>query len=165
MELSEYVAMLRAELASVSQVAGEDVARAAEMISQALESSVRLTLLDVLSAAAAEITSRLDGTVVEVRLAGGEPSFVVQPTAPAVQAEPGPAAGTGEADDAGVARVTLRLAESMKAQIEAAAADERVSVNTWLIHAARRALGTPPGKRGGPFHPGPGRRITGIARS
>src|SRR6266700_7242803 len=145
MELSEYVAMLRGELAAITRVAGEDAARAAELMTHALEPSVRLTLLEVLSAAAADITSRLDGAVVEVRLAGGEPSFVVQ-QAPDVPPEPPAPAGDGEADDTGLARVTLRLPESVKARVETAAAEAGVSVNTWLAKAARRALDAPGGR-------------------
>jgi hypothetical protein len=166
MELSEYAAALRAELTAITRVAGEDVNRAAELLTGALEPSIRLTLLDVLSAAAAEITDRLEDTVVEVRLAGGDPSFVVLTTGPEVPEEPGPAPTAGEAADDGTARVTLRLQESVKARAEAAAAAEGVSVNTWLTRAVRRALDAPAGgaaqqqRRG----PGPGRRITGFAR-
>ena len=80
MELSDFVGKLRRELASITRFAGEDVARAAELLTEVLDSSVRLVLLDVLSAAAAEITARLDDTVVEVRLANGEPAFVVTTT-------------------------------------------------------------------------------------
>ena len=92
MELSEYTGVLRGELAAITRFASEDVARAGQMLAEALDSSVRLTLLDVLSAAAAEITAHLDETVVEVRLAGGEPSFVVSSMQPAEPAEPAPAA-------------------------------------------------------------------------
>ena len=67
MELSEYIETLRGEVASITRVAGEDVARAGQMIAEALDSSIRLTLLDVLSGAAAEITSRLDNTAIELR--------------------------------------------------------------------------------------------------
>ena len=77
MELSEYASALRGELGAITRFANEDIARAGQMLAEALDSSVRLTLLDVLSAAAAEISTSLDDTVVEVRLAGGEPSFVV----------------------------------------------------------------------------------------
>ncbi len=166
MELSEYVAGLRAELTSITRVAGDDVARAAEMVARALEPSVRLTLLDVLAAAAAEITSRLEDTVVEVRLAGGEPSFVIQHAPPGPAGEPSPPADGGEPDDAGVARVTLRLSESLKSRVETAAAAEGVSLNTWLVHAARQALDGPAGG-GTPTvrRRGPGQRITGFARS
>lgn len=167
MELSEYAASLRAELAAITRVAGEDVSRAAELLTGALEPSIRLTLLDVLSAAAAEITDRLEDTVVEVRLAGGDPSFVVQtsgPEAPAAPEPPPPPAAPGEAADDGTARVTLRLQESLKARVEAAAASEGVSVNTWLAHAVRQALEAPAGGRPQPPRRGPGRRISGFAR-
>ena len=68
MELSDYVEKLRGELTSITRFAGEDVARAAELLTETLESSVRLTLLDVLSAAAADITARLGDTAVRFGL-------------------------------------------------------------------------------------------------
>ena len=77
MELSEYIDNLRQQVAAVTRVAGDDVARAGQMIAEALDSSIRLTLLDVLSGAAAEITSRLDDAAVELRLSSGDPAFVV----------------------------------------------------------------------------------------
>jgi hypothetical protein len=164
MELSEFTDKLRRELTSITRFAGEDVARAAELLTEALDSSVRLTLLDVLSAAAAEITDRLGDSVVEVRLADGEPAFVVMTAPPEAEfAEPGQPAGADQ--EAGTARLTLRLPDSLKARIEAAAARDGVSVNTWLVRAASRSLEGP--ARGG--HPaarwGPGQRLTGYARS
>jgi HicB family len=165
MELSEYVEALRAELVAVTRVAGEDAARAAGLLAGALESSVRLTLLDVLSAAAAEITDRLGDTVVEVRLAGGEPSFVVQAAGPDLSTAPGPTAPPGDEADTSLARITLRLPEHLKARVEAAAATDGVSVNTWLTQAVRRALDAPPPPSGASVRRGPGQRITGFARS
>jgi predicted HicB family RNase H-like nuclease len=148
------VAKLRGELLSITRFAGEDVARAAELLAETLESSVRLTLLDVLSAAAADINARLGDSAVELRLADGEPTFVVL-TAPADEMHEEPA------QEAGTARLTLRLPDPLKTRIEAAAAQDGTSVNTWLVRAASRALDNPgrPGRRG------PGQRITGYARS
>jgi len=163
MELSDYVEKLRGELASITRFAGEDVARAAELLTEALDSSVRLILLDVLSAAAADITARLDDTVVEVRLADGEPAFVVT-TAPPEGEYDEPAAAAAEGDP-GTARLTLRLPESLKARVEAAAARDGVSVNTWLVRAAGRSLDTPGRGRPATGRWGPGQRITGFARS
>ncbi len=163
MELSDYVGKLRGELASITRFAGEDVARAAELLTEALDSSVRLILLDVLSAAAADITARLDDTVVEVRLADGEPTFVVT-TAPPEGEYDEPAAAAAEGDP-GTARLTLRLPESLKARVEAAAARDGVSVNTWLVRAAGRSLETPARGRPATGRWGPGQRITGFARS
>ncbi len=165
MELSDYTGALRGELAAITRFASEDVARAGQMLAEALDSPVRLTLLDVLSAAAAEITAHLDGTVVEVRLAGGEPSFVVSSAQPAEQAELGPAAAGDSADESGTARVTLRLSEALKVRVEAAAAEEGLSVNAWLIRAAARALDGPGQAGAQRSRRGVGQRITGYARS
>ena len=172
MELSDYVEKLRGELTSITRFAGEDVARAAELLAEALEPSVRLTLLDVLSAAAADITARLGDTAVEVRLADGEPTFVVLTAPPEQDDEPLLAGFTRMADelaeagrklagDPGTARLTLRLPDSLKARIEAAAARDGTSVNTWLVRMASQVLETP-GRAG---RRGPGQRITGYARS
>jgi hypothetical protein len=177
MELSDYVAKLRGELTSITRFAGEDVARAAELLAETLESSVRLTLLDVLSAAAADITARLGDTAVEVRLADGEPTFVVL-TAPEQDDEPLLAGVTRMADELaeagrrlagdqepGTARLTLRLPDTLKTRVEAAAARDGTSVNTWLVRVASRALENPGRSGQATGRRGPGQRITGYARS
>lgn len=63
------------------------------------------------------------------------------------------------AEDGPSARITLRLPESLKAQVEAAAERERVSVNTWLVRAIARSLGPRP-PRGGQTR----NRLQGLAR-
>jgi len=169
MDLSAYAESLRRELTSITRFAGDDIARAAEMIADTLDSSIRLALLDVLSAAAEEITASLEGATIDVRLTGTQPEFVVSTTHGPADAgsEPGE---SGE--DAGSARITLRLSEGLKARVEAAAAAAGVSVNGWLIHRAiGRALEASPGglRPRPPFPPpgrkGPGKRYTGFARS
>jgi HicB family len=163
MELKDYSDALRGELAAITRFANEEVARAGQMLAEALDSSVQLALLDVLSAAAAEITSELDDIVVEVRLAGGEPTFNVSHTPPEPPAEPAPAEA---ADESGSARITFRLPDVLKGRIEAAAAAQHLSVNTWLVRAASQALDSPSGAPRPPFSKrGPGQRITGYARS
>jgi hypothetical protein len=164
MNLSDFSERLRAELASITRFAGEDVQRVAELLAEALDSPVRLVLLDVLSAAAADITARLSDTVVELRLADGEPTFVVT-TAPPEADYPGPPAAGADAEEPGTARLTLRLPDSLKARVEAAAAGDGVSVNTWLVRAASRSLETAPRGRRAAGGWGPGQRITGFARS
>lgn len=166
MDLSEYAEALRKELTSITRFASEDISRAAEMLSETLDSSVRLALLDVLSAAADEITASLDGATIDVRLTGTEPQFVVNI---AHQPDDAPDAGEG-ADEAGSARVTLRISESQKTRVESAAAAAGLSVNAWLVRAINRAL--EPSAAGArprpPFPPPPGKpgkRYTGFARS
>lgn len=167
MELSPYVEGLRRELASLTRFAPDEVAKLAEQLADALGSSVRLTLLEVLSAAAAEITERLDATVIDVRLSGGEPEFVITAVRPP-QDEPTAASREPSADEAGTARITLRLSEPLKAKIEAQAAASGLSVNSWLAHAAIRALdavGQAPPAGSQPRRTGLGHRIEGYARS
>lgn len=174
MELSEYTEALRREVAAVTRMAGDDVARAGQMIAEALDSSIRLTLLDVLAGAAAEITARMDGTDIELRLSSGDPTFVVvqdspdlHPPAPPFPAAPPPARGE-DAEEGSTSRVTLRLPDGLKARAEAAAATDGVSLNTWLVRAASQALeGRPGGGQPPPGRPGnrTGNRITGYARS
>lgn len=168
MDLSEYAEELRRELTSVTRFAGEDVSRAAEMLSETLDSSVRLALLDVLSAAADEITASLDGATIDVRLTGTQPEFVVNVSHRGEDAFTDPA---DAGDEAGSARVTLRISEGLKSRVEAAATTAGMSVNAWLVRAISRGLESPPG--GGarprqpfpPGRPGSGKRYTGFARS
>jgi hypothetical protein len=171
MELSEYTETLRREVATVTRFAGEDVARAGQLIADSLDSSIRLTLLDVLSGAAAEITSRLDDTAIELRLSSGDPAFVVVHAAPDLATPPPPppppadlARGGGD-EETGTSRVTLRLPDGLKTRAEAAAARDGLSLNAWLVRAASRTLDDQPEFTPPPARRGPGQRITGYARS
>lgn len=156
MELSPYLESLRRDLTDAAAVGGPEVARAAELLGGALAPALRLVLLDLLTDAAADVTSALGGPTVEVRLRGRDPELVV--TA-AEQPEPPPATAAGEEE--GTARLTLRLPETLKARAEHAAAGDGVSVNTWLVRAVSRSLAEPPPST---WSPGP-RRITGIRRA
>jgi len=152
MDLTPYVESLRHDLAAAAAAGTEEARRLAEMLAAALDPAVRLVVVDALSAAAAEVTEALQGTTVEVRMHGREPRIVVT----AAEPEP-PPAGPVPDEAEGTARVTLRLPESVKTRVEAAAADDSLSVNTWLVRAVVRALDRPPGPR-------VGRRLTGYAR-
>jgi hypothetical protein len=59
MELTPYLEGLQRDLASAAAVGGPDVQRAADLLGTAIEASGRLFLLEALSDAAAEITSKL----------------------------------------------------------------------------------------------------------
>src|SRR3954467_4901435 len=77
MELAPYVESLRRELALCAETGGEDARALAARLTASLESAIRLTLLETLSAAADEITLDLAPGSVELRLRGREPNFVV----------------------------------------------------------------------------------------
>jgi hypothetical protein len=161
MDLSAYVDALRADVTAAAAVGGPDVAKAAELVADALDASMRLVLLDVLTDAANDVTAALDGPSVEVRMRGREPELVVSGPMP----EPAPAAVPS--DDEGTARLTLRLPETLKARAEQAAAAEGISVNNWLVRAVHRALESTASFSGGQFPTGSPRitRITGFGRA
>ena len=52
------------------------------------------------------------------------------------------------AEDGLTARITLRLPESLKTTIEAAAAREGISVNSWLVRALSRGAAGPARRSG-----------------
>lgn len=162
MDLTPYLETLRRDLAATAAPGGPDITRAAELLGGSLEASARLCLLEALSDAAAEITTRLDTASVEVRLRGREADLVVTESAPqpAPTAPPAPAPETGD-----VARITLRLPEPLKEQVERAAAAEGVSVNAWLVRAIAAAVSGRPAEGVHIDRPRIGRRITGYAQA
>src|SRR3954464_7402756 len=94
MEVASYVETLRRDLAVAAEAGGDDARALAERLSAPLESSIRLMLLDALSAAADDITRELAPGSVELRLRGGEPEFVVS-AAPAHEPAGRAAGGAG----------------------------------------------------------------------
>ncbi|MDI1461596.1 toxin-antitoxin system HicB family antitoxin [Catellatospora sp. KI3] len=153
MDLTPYVETLRRELATAAEAGGEDARELADRLTAPLESAVRLTLLEALSAAADEITRDMAPGSVELRLRGRDPGFVVTPRldeAPRA-AEPAATAAAPADDVSGergpMTRINLRLPDDLKARIEEAAARERMSVNTWLVRAAAGMLGVEPAPR------------------
>ncbi|MBB4936628.1 hypothetical protein FHR32_000933 [Streptosporangium album] len=173
MDVTPFVENLRRALAASAAVADAETRAAVENLTTALDSAVRLTLIDALSAAADEVTRELAPGSVEVRIRSRELEFVVTPPPadaftspgppppPAPPAPPEPPLPPG---DAGTARVTLRLPEPLKAQIEEAAGVEGVSVNAWLVRAVSTALTETPREPRGPRAPVIGKRISGWVR-
>lgn len=147
MQTSPFVAALRREVAAAAGDAA--TSPVVERVAASLEAAARLWLLDVAGQAADQVNVQLPGGHVEVRLDRGEPALVyVDEPAP----EPAAPAGENYA-----ARITLRLPEALKAQVESWAAADGVSVNTWLVRAIARG-GQPPRRS-------PGRRMTGYGVS
>lgn len=164
MDLTTYVDNLRRELAVAAEAGGDEARELAERLTAPLESAVRLTLFNALSAAADEITSDLAPGSVEVRLRGGEPGFVVTPPVHTEDAEEeaAPAPPVPESDEGAMSRINLRLPESLKNRVEEAAAAQQLSVNAWLVRAAAAALdGDRPRARP---HGKAGQRFTGWVR-
>ena len=161
MDLSSYVDTLRHELAVAARSAGPDAETLAERLTAPLESATRLVLQEAVSDAAQEISRDLAPGSVDVRLRGRELGFVVDrgprdgaaaattdpagwppaaPTAPPSPADGPQDTAAGKEGDAGTARITVRLPETLKAQIEGAAEREGVSVNAYLVRTLGAAL-------------------------
>jgi hypothetical protein len=151
MQIDGYLQALREDLARVAAVGDESTARAAGLLAVALEASLGRRLQEALGEAALELSGQLESGRVEVRIAGGDPELVYVRDEEAAAAEP--------ADEAFSARITLRLPESLKTRLEAAAAVHGVSVNTWLVQVLTRTL-EPRAPSGGSR-----RRLTGYGRS
>jgi hypothetical protein len=143
MDITPYVESLRSDLAAAAEAGGDEAKAAAERLALALDPAMRLALMDALSQAAAEITSELPAGSIDVRLRGREPEFVVDvPTMPLEAESPGPSSAPEpeEVDEDGpVARITLRIPESLKAKAEELAARSGHSLNTWLVTTIRGA--------------------------
>lgn len=132
-------------LASTADALGTEARDLVERLTVPMESAIRLSLLEALSAAAAEITRELAPGSVELRLRGRDPEFGV--ASPAV-VDPQPDRGTGgsvawvgaEGEDAAMTRINLRLPQDLKDRVEEAARASGLSVNAWLVRSAAAGL-------------------------
>ena len=139
MELGQYVSDLRRQLVDAASNGEQDIRAVAERLAAGLDAATRLVLLDVLSAAAGEITRDLAPGSVDMRLRGREIEFVVTQPNTESDNDERPAA-TVDLDDASTSRTTLRLPDALKARVDEAAAADGLSVNTWLVRAIAAAL-------------------------
>ncbi|MFD1147922.1 hypothetical protein [Saccharothrix hoggarensis] len=142
MDLTPYVDNLRRALAVTAEAGGADARELAERLLAPLETAVRLTLLEALSAAADEITRDLAPGSVDLRLRGKDPEFVVSVPDDATESHGGAIElPPVVAEEGAVTRINLRLPEHLKVRVEEAAGREGVSVNAWLVRAAAAGLG------------------------
>ncbi|HEY8104303.1 MAG TPA: YlcI/YnfO family protein [Gaiellaceae bacterium] len=134
MQMAHHIHAIQEDLAAAASLAADEpTVEAGRRLTQALGSSLHLRLLDVVSEAALALSGSVPGRI-EVRLAGRDPELVY-----IEEEEPEPAHAAG-ADDAFSARITLRLPEGLKAQLEVAANLEGTSVNAWIVRALQRGL-------------------------
>lgn len=144
MDLTGYVETLRRELAAAAHAIGPEAEELADRLTAPLEAATRLVLQEAVSDAAAEISRELAPGSVDVRLRGRDLGFVVTPTPqdrptsmplPPRTPEP-PRDGT----ESGTARLTVRLMDQLKAEVEAAADREGLSVNAFLVRMLAAAV-------------------------
>jgi hypothetical protein len=166
MDLTPYIEGLQRDLVATAEPGGPDVKRAAELLTGSIAASARLTLLEAISDAAAEITAKLGTATVDVRLRGREADLIVTELAPAPEPEAEPATPAAFGDAGGeLARISLRLLEGLKEQAERAAAAEGISVNAWLVRAIAAALAGRSGQQPPPGVVRTGRRLSGYAQA
>ena len=140
MQLESHIHAIQQELAATAALGDDATSEAARRMSDALAATLHLHLLDLLGEAALEIGGQIDSGRVEVRLAGREPELVVITD----DVPDSTQFGFGEESSG---RITLRLPESLKSGIEAAAAREGVSTNAWLVRSIARTLEQRPSKK------------------
>ena len=154
MDIDRHVQAIQADLAVAASVGDEASVAAGERLAAAVEASLQLRLFDVLTEATLALNAQLSSGHVELRLSGRDPELVLVEERD--DAEPAPTPG----DDLS-ARITLRLPEVLKGQIELAASREGISTNAWIVRALARSLEPQqwgPKKRSG-------NRLQGFAQS
>lgn len=151
MDLAPYLESVRSGVAQASALADEQTQHIAERLGTAIEASTRLALIEALSDAAGTISAELAPSSVELRMVGSDPEFVIsvqtaeaEPTLLLPESESGDEAlsesSSAEADDEPVARITLRLPQSVKMRVDEMASADGISTNAWLIRAVMDAL-------------------------
>jgi hypothetical protein len=134
MQLDSHIDAIQQDLAATASIGDEATAEAARRLSDALGSTLHLRLLDLLGEAALELSGQLSGTArIEVRLAGRDPELVV------VSEESADATPLAVGEELS-GRISLRLPESLKTAVEAAATQEGISTNAWLVRTIAHSL-------------------------
>ena len=151
MHMDAYTETLRRTLVETSCLGDERTQEVAHSLTVALDPALRLVALQMLTDTADELNSELDGAHVAVVMDGSMPHLLVTQadrsddreqdhvTGPDCHAQT-PVQAVSEVAEGPEVRTTLRLPESLKQQIDAAARIRGCSVNAWLVEAARSAL-------------------------
>ena len=151
MLVDAYTETLRRTLVETSSLGDERTQDVARSLAAALDPALRLVALQMLTDTADELNGELDGAHVAVVMDGATPHLLVTQadrsdereqdhvTGPDLLAQT-PVHAVPEVAEGPEVRTTLRLPESLKQQIDAAARVQGRSVNAWLVEAARGAL-------------------------
>ncbi|UKA49039.1 histidine kinase [Arthrobacter sp. FW305-123] len=150
MQLNQYISSVQHQLETAAEAGGPEARALSERLTAAVESTVRLVLLEALSEAASQITLELAPGSVELRLRGRDPEFVVNiPQSGDFEARVEQSIHSAIAEDfdgGSTSRTTLRLPDQLKQHVEEAAAKDGLSVNSWLVRAVSESLRSAPGR-------------------
>ncbi|MEA2221524.1 MAG: hypothetical protein QOJ35_4150 [Solirubrobacteraceae bacterium] len=153
MQLDPHLSRVHDQLVAAAALGDDRTREIAEALTTAAVPAMRLALLAAASEIADEITAALldhpGSPAVAVRIDDDEVAVDVRAGATADGA-----AEVRHADGEASARISLRLTDALKADIDAAAERDGVSVNAWLVRAAGSALrpGAPDAAAGGRGH-------------
>ena len=127
MDIDSVVAEFKTMIYSQLARAGDDpsVDAAGEVILAALQPALKQVASVLAEQAAIEVGAQLPDHAVDVVLSAGQPTLVVRSTSGVI---------TVNTDDLG-ARLTVRLPEELKVDLDAAATDTGESVNTFVVRA------------------------------
>jgi hypothetical protein len=138
MDVERFITGIQRQLETTAALGDERTQQVAAALASSITAAARLAILEAISATAAEVSAALleagPGPTVTLRLDGSEVHLDLTGAPPAAGDEP--RLDDGEA----TARISLRLSDALKAEIEKAATREGVSVNSWLVRAATAAL-------------------------
>jgi uncharacterized protein (DUF1778 family) len=139
MQIDTHLSRVHEQLLAAAALGDDRTREIADALSTAAVPALRLALLAAVSEIADEITAALldhpGSPAVAVRIDHDEVAVDVRSVAPSDDAGP-----ARPADGEPNARISLRLSDALKADIDAAAERDGVSVNTWLVRAAAAAL-------------------------
>jgi len=127
MDIESLAGQVKAVVTSQLALASDDPAidAAGEAILAGLDPALRQLGTSLAEQAAVEVAAQLPDHVIEVVMRDGEPHLVVRSADDSV---------TISHDDLG-ARITVRLPEDLKGDLEGAASDSGDSVNTFVVKA------------------------------
>ncbi|MCL2535376.1 MAG: hypothetical protein FWE39_14545, partial [Nocardiaceae bacterium] len=139
MDLTEYTARLRDDLAAAAALGDENTQRIAQALASAVERSAQLMLVSALSDLAREASDELGDRTLHVRFDGTDARVEAVRRRP----EPGSASAEANADPyrtledvtGDISRVTLRLVDQIKSRAEEAAMQDGMSLNSWVSQA------------------------------
>ncbi|MFN3865357.1 MAG: toxin-antitoxin system HicB family antitoxin [Demequina sp.] len=151
MDMARHSEQLRQQLEATAAASTPKAQETARQLATAVDPAARLMIVEALSEAAAEISREIAPASVDLRVRGTKVDFVV--TAPEQTDEDHAAATAAQAQAASVGadttRTTVRIPEPLKRRAEAAAAEEGVSLNSWLVRAVSLHLEPGPRSRRG----------------
>ncbi|WP_246957195.1 histidine kinase [Brachybacterium sp. Marseille-Q7125] len=146
MDLRAVTDSVQDQLHTTAALGDENIRRAADLLTVSLEPALRLALQDVIGQVAAEISAQIAPGRVDVTMLGADADIRVTPppvTPPAPAAAPSAPTDEDEQTGGATSRVTFRPPQALKTRLERAAAQEQLSLNTYLVRALTAHLDEP----------------------